>query len=214
MSGGRARRPYFDSRLKRGFDAIAAASGLVLLSPLLALVALAVLGSMGRPVLYVQERVGRAGRPFLLLKFRTMTPDDGRGPRVTASGDARVTPLGRLLRRTKIDELPQLMNVLVGDMSLVGPRPELPRYVERYDAAQRRVLRARPGITDPASIVYHDEERRLAVVEPARREAVYIAEIVPAKLRLNLDYLERCGFWSDLGVIASTARALFGVHAR
>jgi lipopolysaccharide/colanic/teichoic acid biosynthesis glycosyltransferase len=214
MSAGRARRPYFDSRLKRGFDAIAAGSGLVLLSPLLALVALAVLGSMGRPVLYVQERVGRVGRSFPLLKFRTMTPDDGRGPRVTASGDARVTPLGRLLRRTKIDELPQLMNVLRGDMSLVGPRPELRRYVERYDTAQRRVLRARPGITDPASIVYHDEERRLAAVEPARREAVYIAEIVPEKLRLNLDYLERCGFWSDLGVIVATARALFGVRAR
>jgi lipopolysaccharide/colanic/teichoic acid biosynthesis glycosyltransferase len=205
---------WADSGWKRGFDALAAGSALLVLSPLLVLVAAGIFCGMGRPVLYVQERVGRSGRPFRLLKFRTMRPDDGRGPRVTASGDPRITPLGRVLRRSKLDELPQLLNVVRGEMSIVGPRPELSRYVEGYDASQRRVLRARPGLTDPASIAFRDEEGRLAAVEPARREAVYVAEIVPEKLRLNLAYLERASFWSDLAVIASTVRALFGTPLR
>jgi lipopolysaccharide/colanic/teichoic acid biosynthesis glycosyltransferase len=210
MSSGVPPGSWIDSGWKRGFDAVTSGSALLVLSPLLALVAVGVLCSMGRPVLYVQERVGRAGRDFRLLKFRTMRPDDGRGPRVTARGDPRVTPLGRMLRRSKLDELPQLLNVVRGEMSIVGPRPELRRYVEGYDAGQRRVLRARPGLTDPASIAYRDEESRLAAVEPGQREAVYTGDIVPEKLRLNLDYLDRASFWSDLAVIAATVRALFG----
>ena len=214
MSAGSHRRAYFESGLKRGFDVVMAGSALLVLSPLLAAIAIAIASLMGRPVLYVQERIGRSGRPFRLLKFRTMRPDDGRGPCVTASGDPRVTPLGRLLRRSKLDELPQLVNVLRGEMSVVGPRPELRRYVDGYDDWQRGVLRARPGLTDPASIAYRDEESRLASVEPGRREAAYVSEIVPEKLRLNLAYLDHASFWSDLAVIASTVRALFGTAFR
>jgi len=214
MSAGRSGRPWCESGLKRGFDVVTAGSALLVLSPLLALTTLAVLCAMGRPALYVQERVGRKGEPFRLLKFRTMRSDDGRGPRITASGDPRVTPLGRLLRKSKLDELPQLWNVVRGEMSIVGPRPEVRRYVEGYDASQRSVLRARPGLTDPASIAWRDEERVLAAVEPERREAVYVGTIVPEKLRLNLEYLEKAGFWSDLGVIASTVRVLLGSPSR
>lgn len=210
MSAGDPGPAYSESGLKRGFDAVTAGAALLVVSPLFAVIAIAIVAVMGRPVLYVQERVGRSGRSFRLLKFRTMRPDDGRGPRITASGDPRITPLGRLLRRTKMDELPQLVNVLRGEMSVVGPRPELRRYVDGYNERQRGVLRVRPGLTDPASIAYRDEEGRLASVEPGRREAVYVSDIVPEKLRLNLAYLDRATFWSDLAVIGATVRALFG----
>jgi lipopolysaccharide/colanic/teichoic acid biosynthesis glycosyltransferase len=208
MSGGRAASAYPEGRLKRAFDVTAALAGLIVLAPLLALLALLVVATMGSPAFFVQERVGRGGAPFRLVKFRTMRPDGGQGPGLTARGDARVTPLGRVLRRTKCDELPQLWNVLRGDMSIVGPRPELPRYVALYDARQRRVLRARPGLTDPASIAFRDEESRLAAAPEDRRERLYVEQILPEKLRLNLEYLEGAGFLSDLGLIARTAAAV------
>jgi lipopolysaccharide/colanic/teichoic acid biosynthesis glycosyltransferase len=195
--------------LKRALDVTAAAAGLVVLGPaLVGIAALVKLTSPG-PAIFRQERVGRDGRPFEILKFRTMTADaPGRGPEITRAGDARVTPVGRLLRRTKLDELPQLLNVLRGEMSLVGPRPEVPRYVARYSPEQRRVLSVRPGITDWASLAYLDEEDLLAA--QADLEHGYVHEIMPRKLALNLEYLERRGFWSDIGILWQTARTLLG----
>jgi lipopolysaccharide/colanic/teichoic acid biosynthesis glycosyltransferase len=133
----------------------------------------------------------------------------GKGPAITQGGDARVTPLGRLLRRTKIDELPQLLNVLTGDMSLVGPRPEVPRYVALYTPEQRRVLDVRPGITDWASITYADEEAVLA--RHADLERAYVEEIMPHKLALNLQYIAQRGLATDLAILWQTARRLAGM---
>ena len=179
-------------------DLVAAGLGLALLSPLYLATALAVLLYDGRPVLFRQERIGRGGQPFHLWKFRTMRPASG-GPLLTVAGDTRITPLGRFLRRTKLDELPQLWNVLKGEMSLVGPRPEVRRYVERYTPDQRRVLALTPGITDPASLKYFDEERVLAAFPDP--ESAYIEVIMPQKISLNLHYAAQATFLSDLAVI-------------
>ena len=193
--------------MKRAFDLVAAVLGLVVLSPLLALVATAIVALDGRPVFYRQVRVGRGGRPFRIWKFRTMRPAiSGAGREITVGGDPRVTRVGAFLRRHKLDELPQLLNVVAGEMSLVGPRPEVPRYVAFYNAEQRRVLDARPGITDPASLAYRDEESMLA--RAADPEAAYLAEVMPAKLRLNLEYAERATLRSDLRLVARTLLAL------
>ncbi|MFA5205792.1 MAG: sugar transferase [Lentisphaeria bacterium] len=191
------------SAWKRLFDLAAAVGGLLVLSPLLVLTALAVKLTSPGPVLFCQERVGRGGRPFRILKFRTMVADaERRGLRITAGGDPRVTPVGRLLRRYKLDELPQLWNVAVGEMSLVGPRPEVAKYVALYTMEQRRVLAVRPGITDPAALAYRHEEALLA--QAAEPEQFYIGEVMPAKLRINLDYINRRSFWRDLGVLLRT----------
>jgi lipopolysaccharide/colanic/teichoic acid biosynthesis glycosyltransferase len=185
-------------RINRLADLVAAGLGLVLLSPLFLATALAILWREGRPVFFRQERIGRGGQPFHLWKFRTMRPASS-GPLLTVAGDARITPLGRLLRRTKLDELPQLWNVLKGDMSLVGPRPEVRRYVERYTPDQRRVLALTPGITDPASLKYFNEEDVLATFPDP--ESAYVEVIMPQKISLNLDYAARATFLSDLAVI-------------
>ena len=163
---------------KRCIDLVGAGVGLVLLSPLLAVIAAAVMVTSGRPVLFRQQRVGRGGAPFEMLKFRSMVNGADRlGGLLTVGGDARVTRLGRLLRASKLDELPQLLNVLRGDMSLVGPRPEVPEYVALYTPAQRRVLRLLPGITDPASIRYVREEEELA--SAADPERMYREVVMP-----------------------------------
>ena len=163
------------------------------------------------PVLFSQERVGRGGRPFRLLKFRSMRPgSESAGALVTGKGDPRVTSVGRWLRRTKLDELPQLWNVVRGDMSLVGPRPEVPRYVAYYTPEQHRVLEVRPGITDPATLAFRHEEELLGAVPVEKREAYYIREILPRKLELNLSYLRRAGALYDLGVLFRTVAALLG----
>ena len=142
-----------------------------------------------------------------MWKFRTMVPNADRvGGQLTVAGDRRVTRVGRWLRRSKLDELPQLVNVLVGEMSLVGPRPEVARYVTLYTPAQRAVLELRPGITDPASVRFRDEERELASVSDP--EAYYVDHVMPEKIRLNLEYAERAGILGDLGVILSTFRAI------
>jgi lipopolysaccharide/colanic/teichoic acid biosynthesis glycosyltransferase len=194
------------SAAKRAFDVAAAGAGLLVLSPVLAGVALAVKLD-GGPAFYRQERVGRRGRPFRMWKFRTMVPNADRlGPQLTVAGDRRITRVGGWLRRSKLDELPQLLNVLTGDMSLVGPRPEVARYVALYTAEQRRVLELRPGITDPASIRYRDEERELAAA--ADPEAHYIRQVMPEKIRLNLDYAARASVLRDVGVIAATLLAV------
>ncbi len=189
--------------VKRAFDLAAASVGLVLLSPLFAVVALAIRATSSGPVFFRQERVGLGGRPFRIFKFRTMRQDaEAMGRQLTVAGDPRVTRVGAALRRWKLDELPQLINVVRGEMSLVGPRPEVPRYVAHYDERQRRVLAVRPGITDPASIAYRDENDLLcAAVDP---EGTYLRDVMPRKLEMNLAYLERRSLWSDVGVIIST----------
>ena len=193
---------------QRIFDLVAASFGLVLLSPLFAVVAVLIKRSSPGPVFYRQERVGRGGRPFWIFKFRTMRPDADRlGGPLTVGADPRITPVGAVLRKYKLDELPQLINVVLGDMALVGPRPEVLRYVAHYDERQRRVLDVRPGITDPASIAYRDENALLAGA--ADPEATYIREVMPAKLAMNLEYLERRTLMTDLGIILDTFAKVF-----
>src|SRR3989441_1848981 len=178
------------TRAKRTLDLVTAGAGLVVLAPLLAVVAVLVKTEDGGSVFFRQERVGYRGRTFRIWKFRTMVPDAGaQGLPLTVGGDSRVTRIGAWLRRLKLDELPQLFNVLVGDMTLVGPRPEVPCYVAVYDATERRVLELMPGMTDEASIRYADESTMLA--SAADPERVYVDEIVREKIRLNLAYAAR-----------------------
>ncbi len=193
--------------LKRAFDLFASALGLIILSPIFALIALLIRLTSPGPVFYRARRVGQGGREFTLYKFRSMVADaDRRGPGITAAGDPRVTSIGRVLRRTKLDELPQLWNVLRGDMSLVGPRPEDPRYVALYTPEQRRVLDVRPGITSLASIEYRNEE---AVLHGPDWEQRYIHEVMPAKLAIDLRYVQRATLFTDLLIILRTLLALF-----
>lgn len=193
--------------LRRAFDQTAAALGLVALSPLLLVVAVAIATGSPGPVFFRQERIGRHGVPFRIFKFRTMRVDaEAVGGQLTVEGDPRITRVGRFLRASKLDELPQLINVVRGEMSLVGPRPEVPRYVALYDDDQRRVLDVRPGITDPASIRYRDENAVLARADDP--EAAYVEVVMPHKLELNLAYLERRTLASDVGVILATLARL------
>ena len=159
------------------------------------------------PVLHRATRVGKDGDHFMILKFRTMRPDTN-GPAITAAGDPRITTVGAVLRRTKLDELPQLVNVLNGDMSLVGPRPEDPRYVALYTGEQRRVLALRPGMTSPAAVVYRNEER-LINAAGGDVESIYLERIMPAKLELDLEYVEHRSLWLDVRVLARTAGSVF-----
>jgi len=192
--------------LPRVVEVPVAAAGLVVLSPVLLVAAAAiVLTSPGGPV-FRQERVGRGGRVFALYKLRSMR-QDARGPSLTARVDARVTSVGRWLRRTKLDELPQLWNVVRGDMSLVGPRPEVPQYADLADPRWRRVLEVRPGITDPLTLRLRDEEALLPA-SPEERERFYRETLQPLKLRGYLDYLAQRNAWSDLGVLAATLVAI------
>ncbi len=194
--------------MKRLFDFLVSLAAIIVLSPLYIILSLLVLITMGWPVFYRQVRVGRHGRPFRIIKFRSMVKDAERqGPAFTVGGDARITALGRFLRMYKLDELPQLINVLAGHMSFVGPRPEVPEYVQHYTEYQRRVLDVRPGLTDPASIVYRDEEQVLARYEDSR--TAYIEKIMPAKLKLNLAYIDKACFRRDLGLILETLKKLF-----
>jgi lipopolysaccharide/colanic/teichoic acid biosynthesis glycosyltransferase len=194
--------------MKRLFDVLASALGLLVLSPLLAAVALLVKLSSRGPVLFRQERIGRHFRPFLIYKFRTMVPDaPARGGPLTAGEDPRITPVGRVLRRSKLDELPQLLNVLRGEMSLVGPRPEVRRYVELFRRDYEEILRARPGITDLASLAYRQEAEILGRAENPEEE--YVRHILPKKIRLNKEYLRRSSLFFDLGLIGKTVYRLF-----
>ncbi len=189
--------------MKRLTDMVSAAVGLVLLSPLLALVAVLVRWGSPGPALFRQERMGRNFRPFQILKFRTMVRDaPQRGGPITFGADPRITPLGSLLRKTKLDELPQLINVLKGDMSLVGPRPEVPRYVEMFRADYAEILRVRPGITDLASIRYRDEAAVLGAA--ANPEEEYLRRVLPEKIRLAKEYVERRSLRMDWAIICGT----------
>ena len=193
---------------KRLIDVAVSSAGLLILSPLLIVTGLLVKCTSRGPVLYWQDRVGRGGRHFRIAKFRSMVVDaDKIGPEITSSGDPRVTSFGARLRRMKIDEFPQLWNVLKGEMSLVGPRPELPRYVAYYNEQQRGVLCVLPGITDVASICYRNEEEILA--QSGNPEEFYRNVILPHKLSLNLDYIEKMSFLLDTKLILQTLQTLF-----
>jgi lipopolysaccharide/colanic/teichoic acid biosynthesis glycosyltransferase len=196
---------------KRSLDLALSALGLVLASPLLLMTAVLVKVTSSGPVFYRHHRVGLNGLTFDVLKFRTMVRDaDKAGPAITSATDGRITPVGRWLRRCKLDELPQLLNVLKGEMSFVGPRPEVPHYVESYSPLQRRVLSVRPGITDPASIAYRHEEEMLADSDDLER---YYREVVlPDKLNLNLAYLERISLLYDISLLLRTTSAIFTSH--
>jgi lipopolysaccharide/colanic/teichoic acid biosynthesis glycosyltransferase len=196
-----------DSFMRRLLDVLAATIGLIMLSPLFIVIAVAIKAYDGGPIFYRARRVGKDGWIFSLYKFRTMVVDaDRQGPAVTTSGDTRVTPIGRRLRHTKLDELPQLLNVFVGNMSLVGPRPEDPRYVSRYTGGQRQILSVRPGITSAASLAFRHEEQMLSGPE---WETVYCTQVLPAKLGIDLEYLSKRTIRSDFGLILRTIAAMF-----
>lgn len=184
------------------FDRFFALLGLVLLSPVFLVVALLIRIRMpDGPVLFRQERIGKNGRHFRLVKFRSMAGDQT-GETVTVAGDPRITPLGAKLRRYKLDELPELWNVLVGDMSFVGPRPDVPGYADALQGDDREILRLRPGITGPATLKYRNEEELLASVEDPKR---YNDEVLfPDKVRINRYYLNHPSFWADLRMILAT----------
>jgi len=189
---------------KRGLDVLTSATGLVLLVPLFALIAVAIWLDDGGPVFYRQVRVGRAGRPFEINKFRSMRPSPrNRGSNLTLPGDSRVTRAGAFLRRAKLDELPQLFNVLIGEMSLVGPRPEVPELVAHYAPAQRALmLSIRPGITDYASILLRDENGLLALArDPAR---FYRERLMPLKYELCARYISEMSPWTDARIVLAT----------
>ncbi|MEO3712036.1 sugar transferase [Roseateles flavus] len=199
---------------KRLFDILASALGLLLLSPLLLFVALWIKWDSPGPVMFRQERVGRFGRPFRIHKFRSMRVDaPALGPQITIGEDPRITASGRFIRRSKLDELPQLWDVLRGAMSLVGPRPEVPRYVALYPPALREiVLSVRPGITDPASLAFRNESELLAA--SADPERTYVEEILPAKLALMVDYVESASLGGDLRWVWRTVAAVWWRSAR
>ena len=198
--------PLRTGLLHRAFDVSCAALGLLILSPLFGAIAAAIKFDDGGSVFYLQDRVGKDFRHFRVCKFRSMVTGADRHGLLTARGDSRLTRVGRLLRRYKLDELPQLFNVLAGDMQVVGPRPEVERYVRMFHAQYEVILRDRPGITDPATLAYRREDQILAA---SGIEQEYVGEILPAKLKLSLDYQQQRSFRSDLEILVRTAFGLF-----
>lgn len=192
---------------KRAFDVIVSGATLAVLSPALAVIAALVKrDDPSGPVLFTQERVGQGGMPFRIHKFRTMRPDSP-GLQVTSDGDPRVTRIGAFLRKTKLDELPQLWDVLVGRMSLVGPRPEVPKYVGLWPEQLRDlILSVRPGITDPASVRWRNESEELA--QAADPEAHYVEVLLPQKAAMYAEYVRTRSFWGDVVVLLKTAAAV------
>ena len=191
--------------IRRAFDVSCAAAGLLLLSPLFCAIAVAIKFDDGGPVFYAQDRVGKNFRRFRVCKFRSMVVDADRDGLLTTARDARLTRAGRVLRRYKLDELPQLFNVLKGDMQLVGARPEVERYVAMFRPQYMVILQDRPGIADPATLAYRHEDQ---ILSARGTEQQYIEEILPAKLRLSLDYQKQRSFLSDVGVLLRTAFGL------
>jgi len=198
---------------KRWLDATVSSTGLMLLSPVILIAAMAVKLTSSGPAFYRQFRVGRFGRPFRIVKFRSMVEGaDRRGPPVTAHGDCRITRLGRWMRKMKIDEIPQLFNVLAGDMSLVGPRPEAPVFAATYTPSQRRVFLQRPGITGTAANAYVREEEILAGLSEAAK--FYVAEVLPKKLELDLLYCDDIRLATDVKLILETFSKLIEKSAK
>ena len=194
--------------MKRAFDMVIACLGLPCLAPLLLPVALLIKLDSPGPAMFKQRRVGRGFRPFVIYKFRTMVHDAPRkGTAITSSADPRITRVGRVLRQTKIDELPQLINVLQGTMSLVGPRPEVPRYVELFRADYAEILRVLPGITDLASIKYRHEAEFLGGFD--NPEETYVRHVLPEKIKLAKEYVRQSSFLFDIRLILKTLVGLF-----
>ena len=188
---------------KRVFDLFAAGVGSVIISPLFLIIAIAVKCSSKGPIFYKQERVGKEFQPFTMYKFRSMVVNDANQHHlVTAQGDQRITSIGRFLRRYKLDELPQLINVIQGEMSLVGPRPEVMRYIEHYKADYVGILQVKPGITDNAAIAFKREEEILANYENS--EVAYIEKILPEKIKLYQKYISSISFLGDIKLILRT----------
>ena len=193
--------------LKRAMDVVISGGALLVLWPVLLLVALLIKIDDPGPVFYRQVRVGKDGKEFRIFKFRTMVVDaDKKGLAITVGRDNRITRMGRFLRKTKLDELAQLLNVFIGDMSFVGPRPEVPKYVDMYTPYQRQVLLVRPGITDYASIAYRNENDMLAGAEDPER--MYIDVIMPDKIELNMKYLSEISPLADIRLIFGTIAAV------
>jgi len=193
--------------LKRLFDIFASGLGLLCLSPLFAILAIWIKADSRGPVFYRQVRVGRGNRDFRIFKFRSMRPDSDKGRLITVGGhDPRVTRSGYYIRKYKLDELPQLINVFIGDMSLVGPRPEVRRYVNMYSPEQMRVLEVRPGITSLASIRYRNENEILAASDDPDR--TYIEKVMPDKLAIDLEYVADASLINDIRLIFSTFREI------
>ena len=196
------------NRIKRLFDLFFSFVGISLFLPVGALIALIIKIEDGGPIFYVQERVGQGARDFKMIKFRTMIRDaDKIGSAITIGNDSRITRVGRCLRRFKLDEFPQLFNVLKGEMSFVGPRPEVPKYVALYNDTEREVLNLVPGITDPASIIYRNENEILGKFGDPEKH--YVEKIMPDKIRINLEYAKKANVLSDIFVILQTIGLLF-----
>lgn len=195
--------------MKRFLDVILAFLGMVILSPVFLVVPVLIKLDSSGSVFFRQERIGRKFRPFTIYKFRTMRPEhNGSGLPVTVQGDKRVTRLGKFLRKYKIDELPQLYNVLKGDMSFVGPRPEIKKYVELYRKDYEKLLNVRPGITDPASLEYSREESMLPASDES--EKTYVSKILPRKIRLSSSYVDNQNVFYDIKLIFKTALKSWG----
>lgn len=193
--------------MKRLFDIIASGLGLIVLSPLFVILAIWIKTDSKGPVFYRQTRVGRGNKDFQLYKFRSMRPDSDKLGLITVGGrDPRVTRSGYYIRKYKLDEFPQLINVFIGDMSLVGPRPEVRKYVDMYTTEQMRVLSVRPGITSLASIRYRNENDILASTDDPDR--CYIEQVMPDKLAIDLEYVDRATLWNDIKLIFSTFREI------
>ncbi|NTW83790.1 MAG: sugar transferase [Chlorobiaceae bacterium] len=187
---------------KRLLDIAGSVIGLIIFSPVLVAVAIVVRLTSPGPVLFMQSRVGRHGRLFRCIKFRTMIVDAHEQGSITAHGDSRITRVGRALRRYKLDELPQLWNVLAGNMSLVGPRPDVPGYADQLTGEDRRILDLLPGITGPATILFRNEERLISMAE--NKKAFNDEVIYPEKMRINREYMETCTVFRDVGYIVAT----------
>lgn len=190
---------------KRLFDLFFSFFGLLVLWPLFVVVAALIVLDDGFPVFFRQERVGRYGKPFKIWKFRTMKVQND-GPQITVAGDKRITRVGEVLRRYKIDELPQLLNVLVGEMSFVGPRPEVKRYVDKYTPEQKNVLSYKPGITSPATVFYKAEEQ--ALLKEKDFEHFYMSEVMPNKIKIDCKYFQNSSVRGDLALIFKTVFTL------
>jgi lipopolysaccharide/colanic/teichoic acid biosynthesis glycosyltransferase len=189
--------------VKRLFDIFFSSIGLLILSPLFVIVALLIKLNSEGPVFFRQERIGKYFKPFIIFKFRTMTADTiKKGPVITVCGDNRITKIGKFLRKYKIDELPQLFNVLKGEMSFVGPRPEVKEYVQLFSSYYKKLLKIRPGITDPSSIKYSNEEYILSLSK--NWEEDYTKRILPEKIKLSLHYVENHNVITDLKLIVKT----------
>lgn len=195
--------------IKRTFDFLMSLFGILLLSPIFIMISIAIVVDSRGGVFYKQERMGKNKKPFKLLKFRSMqTGADKKGLLTVGSNDSRVTKVGLFIRKYKIDELPQLLNIFIGDMSFVGPRPEVKKYVDLYTPEQLKVLAVRPGLTDYASLEYFDENELLS--KSKNPEETYIQEVMPAKLNLNFKYILNQSFATDLGCIFKTIGRIFG----